>query len=83
MKHNNLDNQRQLNNFLQSKYFFLGFITGFIPFLVIMILEITIHKGIENTPALYKEFIPFIAIIISILNATILSHQVKNQHTKR
>lgn len=60
MKNNNID-------ILKNKYFFIGFIVGIIPFIILLI----ILSGYKNFNS-YKYVIIIISLITSLLNGYIL-----------
>ncbi len=60
MKNNNID-------ILKNKYFFIGFIVGIIPFIILLI----ILSGYKNFNS-YKYVIIIISLIASLLNGYIL-----------
>lgn len=64
MKNNNID-------ILKNKYFFIGFIVGIIPFIILLI----ILSGYKNFNS-YKYVIIIISLIASLLNGYILKTNV-------
>lgn len=64
MKNNNID-------ILKNKYFFIGFIVGIIPFIILL----SILSGYENYNT-YKYIIITISLITSFLNGYILKRNV-------
>ena len=70
---NNIDLKEEINLIenKKNKYFIIGLILGFIPYLIILIVCNTL-----NVSTSFKEILIIMGLITAIFNAYILSNQV-------
>lgn len=80
MKDNKIT-QHYIESF-NTKYFFIGFIVGIVPF-TILLSVMAVYKGsIDAIPSLFRNTLLLFGLIISISNAFILSN-IANKDIKK
>lgn len=72
MKNNNIEKQLEKDttyiNTCKTKYFFIGFITGIIPFILIII----ILNSLSNLTTPFKESLVIVGLITAFINGLTL-----------
>lgn len=72
-----VDNKHKDNlEIRKTKAFFLGFIVGIIPFMILLSIISLKFGGIEYIPILFKNTISIAALVTSVINSFILKNMV-------
>lgn len=78
MKNINKDQQQEIIHY-RAKFFFIGFIVGIVPYLIIILIFNQINQ--LNNLINFKETITIIGIITSLCNGLILQHKIAKKLT--
>lgn len=78
MKNINKNNQQEIIHY-RTKFFFIGFIVGIIPYLIMILIFSQFNKFQQLVN--FKETIVVIGIITSLCNGLILQHKIAKKIT--
>lgn len=79
MKYNKEYTRNQIKELNKTKYMFLGFIVGIMPFVIIMSILSLKEGGIEFIPAILKETLLISGILTASINSFVLKNKILNK----